>query len=352
MKLKLSILDQSLVGKGEPASEALAQTIEMARLADHLGYTRFWVSEHHNLTAIAGSAPEILMVKLADATQRLRIGSGGIMLPNHSALKVAENFRMLEALFPGRIDLGIGRAPGGDRVTAYLLNPANDFSEASYRQQLDSLQLFFTDTAGTENGRVLAIPQATTIPSQWMLSSSGGSSKIAAEYGMGLAVAKFINGDVQPQVVTEYQQHFQPSAQFPEPHAILSTIVLCADTPQKALQLRKVLDYRFIQMERGNFTSLSSYEEIRDYSFSDMELMRIQANAGRVISGTPEIVKTALEKLAADFGVDEIVVTTMAGYQERKRSFELLAEAFALAPTDLSPAFYDASFKSDQNKTT
>jgi luciferase family oxidoreductase group 1 len=335
MKLKLSILDQSLVSKGASASEALAQTIEMARLGDRSGYTRFWVSEHHNLTAIAGSAPEILMVKLADATRHIRIGSGGIMLPNHSALKVAENFRMLEALFPGRIDLGIGRAPGGDRITAYLLNPSNDFSEQSYRQQLDSLQLFFTDTAGTEHGQVLAIPQATNVPSQWMLSSSGGSSKIAADYGMGLAVAKFINGDVSPQVVSEYREHFKPSAQFPAPHAILSIIVLCADTPQKALQMRKVLDYRFIQMERGNFTSLSSYEEIRDYQFNDMELLRIRANAGRVISGTPDLVKAQLEKLAVDFGTDEIVVTTMADYEERKRSFELLAEAFALIPREV-----------------
>ncbi|KAA5547796.1 LLM class flavin-dependent oxidoreductase [Adhaeribacter rhizoryzae] len=330
MSLKLSILDQSLVNKGVSAGEALQQTVEMAKLADHLGYTRFWVSEHHNMTAIAGSAPEILMVKLADATQHIRVGSGGIMLPNHSALKVAENFRMLEALFPGRIDLGIGRAPGGDRVTAYLLNPSNNFSEESYRQQLDYLQLFFSDTASTENGRILAIPQAATTPEQWMLSSSGGSSKIAAEYGMGLAVAKFINGDVQPEVVQEYQQHFKPSAQFPEPHAILSIIVLCAETPQKALEMRKVLDYRFIQMERGNFTSLSTYDEIRNYEFSDMELIRIRANASRVISGTPETVKPQLEKLASDFGVNEIVVTTMADYPERKRSFELLAEAFAL----------------------
>lgn len=332
MNLKLSILDQSLVTKGLPASEALAQTVEMARLADRLGYTRFWVSEHHNMTAIAGSAPEILMVKLADATRHIRIGSGGIMLPNHSALKVAENFRMLEALFPGRIDLGIGRAPGGDRVTAYLLNPSNDFSEESYRQQLDYLQLFFTDTAGTEQGRVLAVPQSATVPSQWMLSSSGGSSKVAAEYGMGLAVAKFINGAADPAVVEEYRAHFQPSGQFPEPHAILSIIVLCADTPQKALQLRKVLDYRFIQMEKGSYTFLNTYEDIRDYEFNDLELMRIKANAGRVISGTPDIVKAELEKLAANFGVDEIVVTTMADFADRKRSFELLAEAFALPP--------------------
>jgi luciferase family oxidoreductase group 1 len=328
--LKLSILDQSIVGKGTNASEALHQTVAMAMLGEQLGYTRFWVSEHHNISAIAGSAPEILMVKLADATARIRIGSGGIMLPNHSALKVAENFRMLEALFPGRIDLGMGRAPGGDRLTAYLLNPANDFSEESYRQQLDYLQLFFTDTAGTENGRILAIPQSATTPLQWMLSSSGGSSKIAAQYGMGLAVAKFINGEVQPNVVTDYFQHFRPSDQFPFPQAILSTIVLCAETAQQAYRMRKVLDYRFIQMEKGNFSSLSTYEELADYEFTDQELMRIQANAGRVVSGTPDTVKAELLKLAAAFQVEEIVVTTMATFEERKRSFELLAEAFNL----------------------
>ena len=330
-KLKLSMLDQSIVGPGMTAAEALQQTVEMAQLAEQWGYTRFWVSEHHNMTAIAGSAPELLMVKLADATQHIRIGSGGIMLPNHSALKMAENFRLLEALFPGRIDMGIGRAPGGDRVTAYLLNPANDFSEDSYRQQLDYLQLFFSDTAGTENGRILAIPQAATAPRQWMLSSSGGSSQLAAHYGMGLAVAKFINGNVTPDVVADYTRHFKPSDQFPDPQAILSIIVLCGETAQQAYQMRKVLDYRFIQMERGNFTSLSAYEDIRDYEFSDMELLRIQANAGRVISGTPDIVKAELLKLAENFNVEEIVVTTMASFEERKRSFELLADAFELS---------------------
>src|ERR1700759_4616471 len=146
-KIKLSILDQSIVRKGGTAAQAIAETIETVKLAEHLGYTRFWVSEHHNTTMIAGSAPEVLMVKLADETSRIRIGSGGLMLPNHSALKVAENFRMLETLFPGRIDLGIGRAPGGDRITASMLNPSNTFSEESYLRQLEHLQAFFRDEA-------------------------------------------------------------------------------------------------------------------------------------------------------------------------------------------------------------
>ncbi|WP_347158530.1 LLM class flavin-dependent oxidoreductase [Pontibacter chitinilyticus] len=331
-KLKLSILDQSIIAKGVSASEALQQTVEIAKLGDMLGYTRFWVSEHHNIAAIAGSAPEVLMVKLADATEQIRIGSGGIMLPNHSALKVAENFRLLEALFPGRIDLGIGRAPGGDRMTAYLLNPSNDFSDDSYQQQLDYLQLFFTDTASTEHGRLLAVPQAATAPMQWMLSSSsGGSSRLAATYGMGLAVAKFINGNAQPNMVATYKKTFEPSEQFPEPAALVAIMVLCADTEEKASQLRKVLDYRLVQMEKGNFDALSTYEDIKDYQFTPLEQERIKANAGRVISGTPASVKAALIQLATDFEVDEIVVTTMASdFEDRKRSFELLAEAFAL----------------------
>src|SRR6478752_2420111 len=163
-KISLSILDQSLIAKGENSIQAIQNTIEIAKLADKLGYKRFWVSEHHNLTSIAGSAPEILIAKLAGETKNLRIGSGGIMLPNHSALKVAENFRTLEALYPGRIDLGIGRAPGGDRITSAMLNPSNDFREESYYKQLDHLQIFFKDEAGTEYGRIIAVPQVATTP--------------------------------------------------------------------------------------------------------------------------------------------------------------------------------------------
>jgi len=330
-KIKLSILDQSIVSKGLTAHEALQQTIAIAKLGDKLGYTRFWVSEHHNMATIAGSAPEVLMVKLADATEQIRIGSGGIMLPNHSALKIAENFRMLEALFPGRIDLGMGRAPGGDRLTSYLLNPSNDFSDESYAQQLDYLQLFFTDTASSEHGRLLAIPQAATAPMQWMLSSSsGGSSKLAAKYGMGLAVAKFINGHAQPDMVADYKKDFIPSEQFAEPAALVAIMVLCAETEEKASQMRKVLNYRFVQMEKGNFDPIGSYEEIKDYEFTPLEQQRIKANANRIISGTPDQVKKELTQLADDFGVDEIMVTTMAtSFEDRKRSFELLAEAFA-----------------------
>ena len=330
-KIKLGILDQSIVRKGSSAADAIEETIATAKLAEELGYTRLWVSEHHNAPSIAGSAPELLMVKLADVTSHIRIGSGGIMLPNHSALKVAENFRLLETLFPGRIDLGMGRAPGGDRITAAILNPSNTFSEESYLAQLTHLQHYFNDTAETKYGALLAVPQASTVPHQWILSSSGGSSKIAADFGMGLVVARFINGHADPEVVKTYRDHFKPSPQFPSPEAMLSISVLCADTERKADDMRKEMDYRLLQFEKGNFDKPGDYESIKDYQFSPAELQRIAYNSGRVISGTPLQVKDQLIKLADNFEIDEIIVATMTGnVEDRRHSFELLAEVFEL----------------------
>ena len=334
-KIKLSILDQSVVRQGSTATDAIKETIATAKLAEALGYHRFWVSEHHNAASIAGSTPELLMVKLADETNHLRIGSGGIMLPNHSTLKMAENFRMLETLFPNRIDMGMGRAPGSDRITASILNPSNTFSEESYLMQLAHLQHYFNDTAGTDYGPLLAIPQSETIPQQWILSSSGGSSKIAAQFGMGLVIAKFINGDVGPEVVKTYRNAFEPSALFKTPQAMLAIWVMCVETQEEADRMRKLMDYRLLQFEKGNFDKPGGYETVKDYIFSATELQRIKANSNRIISGTAAQVKSQLLQLAVDFDIDEIIATTITGdIKERKKSFELLAEAF-----DLKAAF-------------
>ena len=332
-KIKLSVLDQSIVRKGGTATQAIAETIETARLADKLGYQRFWVSEHHNSSMIAGSTPEVLMVKLADETEQIRIGSGGIMLPNHSALKVAENFRMLETLFPRRIDLGMGRAPGGDRITASMLNPSNTFSEESYLRQLEHLQAYFRDEASTQYGPLLAVPQSIGIPEQWILSSSaGGSSLIASKFGLGLVVARFINGHAGPGMVAQYRKDFQPSDQMAEPRALLAITVLCADTEEKAVSLRKLSDYNLLKFEQGKFEPMTSADELKDYQFSLEEKARIHNNSGRIISGTPNQVKEQLTALANDFEVDEIIVTTMTySHEDRLRSFTLLAEAFELS---------------------
>ncbi|MFT3980308.1 MAG: LLM class flavin-dependent oxidoreductase [Ferruginibacter sp.] len=331
-KIKLGILDQSIVKKGQTATDAINETIETVQLAEQLGYHRFWVSEHHNSVMIAGSAPEVLMVKLADVTHAIRIGSGGIMMPNHSTLKVAENFRLLETMFPGRIDLGMGRAPGGDRITAAMLNPSNTFSEASYFEQLEHLQAYFRDQAGTNYGKLLAVPQCNSIPQQWILGSSmGGSSLIAARYGLGLVVARFINGNVDEAVTEQYRNHFKPSELFPEPKAMLAITVLCAETEEKAAQLRKLSDHNLLKFEKGIFEPLSPYEEVADIAFTAEELLRIQNNKGRIVLGTPAQVKQQLTELAERFGAEEIIVTTMTySKEDRFASFRLLAEAFEL----------------------
>ncbi len=281
---------------------------------------------------IAGSTPEVLMVKLADETSSIRIGSGGIMLPNHSALKVAENFRMLETLFPGRIDLGMGRAPGGDRVTASMLNPSNSFSEKAYLEQLEHLQAYFRDEAVTQYGPLLAVPQSPGIPEQWILSSSmGGSSLLAAKFGLGLVIARFINGQAGPEMVQQYKRDFKPSSQFTKPRTLLAIAVLCADTEEKAAQMRKLSDYQLLLFEQGRFEPMGSYADLADYVFSPEELMRIRKNSGRIVSGTPEQVKKQLTALAHDFDTDEIIVTTMTySHEDRLRSFTLLAEIFAI----------------------
>jgi luciferase family oxidoreductase group 1 len=333
-RIRLGILDQSIVRKGGTAAQAIRETIETAKLGEELGYHRFWVSEHHNSEMIAGSAPELLMVKLGDETKKIRIGSGGIMLPNHSAYKVAENFRLLETLFPGRIDLGIGRAPGGDRISASLLNPSNTFSEENYMRQLEHLHAFFHDEAGTSYGRIIAAPMTPGIPSQWILSSSGGSSAIAAKYGLGLVVARFINGHAGAEVSETYRKLFSPSDQFPEPRVMISISVLCADTDEKAAQMRKLADVNLLKFEQGRFEPMSSYEEIADHVFTAEEEARIKFNRGRIVSGTPEQVKKQLTELADLFGAEEIIVTTMTySHEDRLRSFTLLAEVFGLERT-------------------
>jgi luciferase family oxidoreductase group 1 len=332
--IKLSVLDQSPIRKGGTAAQAIQESVQLAQLADRLGYTRYWVSEHHNITSLAGSTPEVLLAHLAGETQRIRLGSGGIMLPNHSALKVAENFRMLEVLFPGRIDLGMGRAPGGDRLTAALLNPSNNFSENDFVQQLIDLQNFLTDNAepGSIHEKIKAIPQAETVPDLWILTSSGQSSLVAAHFGMALSFAHFINPTGGPQAIRAYDKRFKPSERFSKPEASVGIFVNCADTEEKANELRAVMDWQLLHIERGLSEGFPAFEEIKSYQYSHTELERIQTNRGRMITGTPEQVKTALEILAYQYDVEEIVVATITHhFVDRLRSYELLAEAFQLS---------------------
>src|ERR1700761_7997487 len=283
--IKLSVLDQSPVRKGVTAEQAVQETIALAKYTDQLGYTRFWVSEHHNTGSLAGSTPEVLIAYLAGQTKHIRIGSGGVMMPNHSSLKVAENFRMLEALFPGRIDLGMGRAPGTDRITASILNPSNQFKEQDFVEQLMDLQNYFHDTGepGTIQARIRAIPQVKTVPNMWLLSSSGQSGLFAAHFGMGFSFAHFINPVGGPEAVAIYRERFKPSDDLAGPQVNMAIFVFCSEDEEKIRQHKAMMDYRFNQFEKGGPLVPVAYEDIKDITYSVAEMERIRYNRQRVV---------------------------------------------------------------------
>ncbi|MDO7886612.1 LLM class flavin-dependent oxidoreductase [Hymenobacter cheonanensis] len=333
--LRLSVLDQSPVRPGATARQALQETTQLAQLADRLGYTRYWVSEHHNTTTLAGPAPEVLLSHLGAHTSRIRLGSGGVMLPHYSALKVAENFKMLEALHPGRIDLGIGRAPGADRLTAYALNPSNKFAEEDFVEQLVDLQAYLRDerTPETIHERVQAIPQIETQPELWLLSSSGQSGEFAAQLGLGFTFAQFINPSGGPAAVRAYRQQFRPSPELAAPAASVALFVLCADTEEKANALAKAMLMQLLRFEQGVRGPYPTAAEVAAHQFGPLEQARLRHHQGRVVSGTPAQVHAQLTELAAAYAVDELILTSItADFADRLRSYELLAEAFELAP--------------------
>ena len=332
-QIRLSVLDQSPVRKGVTAEQAVKETIELAKYTDRLSYTRFWVSEHHNTGSLAGSTPEVLMAYLASQTKNIRIGSGGVMMPNHSALKVAENFRMLEALAPGRIDLGMGRAPGTDRLTAAMLNPSNQFRQEDFIEQLYDLNNYFHDRGdpGTPQSKIRAIPQIQTVPAMWLLSSSGESGLFAAHFGMGLSFAHFINPNGGPQAVENYRSKFQPSENQAEPAASVAIFVYCSEDDEKIERHQALMDFRFNQFEQGKGLSPVGYEDIKDHTYTINEQERILYNRKRVITGKPSEMKSKLIQLADEYQVDEIIAVTITeDFDDRLNSYRLLAEQFLM----------------------
>ncbi|HTR28540.1 MAG TPA: LLM class flavin-dependent oxidoreductase [Puia sp.] len=339
--IRLSILDQSPIRFRGDAREALQETIRLARLADRLGYTRYWLSEHHNTVTLAGASPEILIARLAAETSRIRVGSGGIMLPNHSTLKVAEDFRLLEALYPGRIDLGLGRAPGGDRLTAQLLNPGNTFDPQEYIRQIRDLHAFLGDTPAPGNleGKIRAIPQIDTQPELWMLTSSGESAYLAAHFGMALCFARFINPVGGAEAVRAYRDRFRPSPLLPEPRASVGIFVFCAEDPIIVQQTQAVIDYRLLAFEKGRYDEIPTFAAASAYSYTPAEWQRVLFNRQRTVIGAPAEVREKLAGLANEFGVDEIVVSTFTEREEdRMHSYELLAGLFELGGNKTKPA--------------
>lgn len=335
MTLPLSVLDLSPVASGSTSPEALRNTIDLARLADRLGYTRFWLAEHHNMPGVASSAPEILIGHVASATTHIRVGSGGIMLPNHTPLKVVETFRVLEALHPGRIDLGIGRAPGTDHVTALALRRSREaLGAADFPAQLAEVLAFSRDQFpdGHLFQTVTAVPNDVALPPIWLLGSSDFSALAAADQGMGFAFAHHINPEYAVPAMRAYREHFRPAAHLPEPRAILTVSVICADTDAEAEGLASSMDLAFLRLRSGRPGLLPSPAEARAYPYSAAERAQIQAYRPHRTVGSPETVERRLRTLADQTSADELMIMTMIHrHEDRLRSYELLAERFGLA---------------------
>lgn len=326
--MKLSILDQSPIRVGGTARQALQETLQLAQLAERLGYFRFWVSEHHNTTSLAGSAPEVLLAALGAATQTIRIGSGGVMLPHYSAFKVAETFSLLSNLYPDRIDLGIGRAPGSDMRTAQVLATDGRPKFERFPTLVQELRTMLYD----ETFRPRITPKAEIPPPIWMLGSSHESAILAGQLGLPYNFALFINGQMIPQIYELYQSEFQPSPQLAEPYFMVTTNVVCAESETEARRLSLSRNLLFLRFARGEQdVRVPSVEEAENYPYNQEERAFLSNKFQRAIIGDPTQVKQGIEELADTFHADEVMTVTITyDFAARMRSYELLAEVFGL----------------------
>lgn len=328
----LSVLDQTPVIAGYSTADAIAATLELAQLADDLGYTRYWCAEHHGLLGVANPCPEVMLARIGSVTKRIRIGSGGIMLPYYSPFKVAEQFLMLEALFPNRVDLGVGRAPGGDMRTAQAV-AAGDYNRGElFAQQVTDLVRLMDGTLPADHlahGVVLQ-PQIDTRPQLWMLGSSEFGGALAAQLGIRFAFAHFINAHFGHLVANAYRERFTAGHEA-QPWLAAAVFVICADTEQQAADLEKAVDLRRVQMAYGLNAPIPSTEQGLAQEYGEREQLVIDREKPRSIIGTPEKVTERLYALQEQFQANELIVLTVAGsYAARLRSYELLAQAFQL----------------------
>jgi luciferase family oxidoreductase group 1 len=356
LPVPLSVLDLCPVPTGEPAGEALRRSIDLARSAEQWGLRRFWVAEHHNLPGIASSAPAVLAGQIAAATSAIHVGSGGVMLPNHPPLTVAEQFGTLEALHPGRIDLGIGRAPGTDRATARALRRSVDpLAAADFPAQLAELRGYFTGPAATgpaetrpaatgpsptdpsptgqPDGPIRAIPAEGNAPTMWLLGSTGYSAEIAARLGLPFAFAYQLSAANARPALALYRRAFQPSAQLAQPYALISVFALCADDGDKARWLHGPARLSALRQRVGRPSTVPSPQEAaaRRYSTAQQDVMA-EVTASHVV-GDPATVAERLSRIVDASGADELMVTTTTfAHADRVASYELLARAMAGHP--------------------
>jgi luciferase family oxidoreductase group 1 len=328
----LSILELVPVGEGTTAASALTNAVELARLGERRGFRRLWVAEHHNMPGIASSSPPVLIAHLAASTATIRIGAGGVMLPNHAALVVAEQFAMLEALHPGRIDLGLGRAPGTDPITAAALrrNPTL-FGADEFPEQLRDLFMFFEGT----HPQITAVPGRGYRPAVWMLGSSDFSAQVAGSLGLPFSFAHHFASQNTIAALEVYRAAFRPSPELAHPYAMIGVPVICADTTAQARWLAGPSALSFVRLRQGRPTQLPTPEAAANHAFTPIERELVRSWTAPLICGEPEHVRAELQTLAERTGADELMITTMIhGHPERLRSYDLVASAWELSPAD------------------
>lgn len=332
----VSVLDQSPIRTGGTAAEAVAETVELAQACERWGYHRYWLAEHHASRGLAGSTPEVLVAHVAARTSRIRVGSGGVMLSHYSALKVAENFRMLETLYPGRIDLGIGRAPGSDPRTARALahGPGALGIEHFPAQISDLLGFLRSDLPQGHPFRgIRAMPDGPTMPELWLLGSSDEGAALAARFGTAFAFAHFISDEGGAEVTRAYAARFRPGV-LEAPRASVAVFALAADTEAEAQRLAKSRDLWITRLYTGRPGAFPSVEEAETYPYTEQELTIVHHAKRRTIAGAPEQVRDRLLALAGAYGAVELMIVAITfDFKARLRSYQLLAEAFGLDPS-------------------
>jgi luciferase family oxidoreductase group 1 len=328
-ELPLSVLDLSPVAVGTTSGQALDNTTELARRTEELGYRRFWVAEHHNMPAIASSAPAVLIAHLAAATSTIRVGSGGVMLPNHAPLVVAEQFGTLEALHPGRIDLGIGRAPGTDQLTALALRRTMEgLSAEQFPQELMDLIALFG--GGDAPARITATPGRGDMPAIWLLGSSGYSAQLAGLLGLPFSFAHHFSAANTLPALKLYREQFRPSQWLERPYAMVAVNTICADTDEHAEWLAGPAALSFLRLRTGMPQPLATPEEAAAYPYTPAEREMAWGRFGQQALGSPDTVRAQLSGLLERTGADELMLTTMVyDISDRIRSFELVAEKVA-----------------------
>jgi luciferase family oxidoreductase group 1 len=335
--IPLSVLDLSPVSAGSTGAQALHNSLDLAQLCDRLGYVRYWTAEHHNLPSIASSAPDIMIGQIAAVTKHMRIGSGGVMLPNHAPLMVAERFKVLEALFPGRIDLGLGRAPGTDQITSYALRRRQGVEDADdFLDRFSELMAIERRTfpAGHPFHNVRAMPAETPLPPIYLLGSSDYSAQLAAQIGAAFSFAHHFATFPAEEAMRLYRDNFKPSPEHAKPFALLGTAVVCAGTDAEADALATTIDLNIVRRAKGEYLPLASPEEAAAYPYSPVDRTRIAQNRAKLAVGSPQTVLAKLKPLIEATKADELMVTAMIfDHAARRRSYELLAKVFDLRPS-------------------